>query len=63
MTMYEEYGITFYPKNTKPQALVQSSQFLFLLNRTAQKRKIGNLGIFSQVMIQKLRNGKNMSFS
>jgi hypothetical protein len=63
MTMYEEYGITFYPKNTNPQALVQSSQFLFSPNKTAQKRKIGNLRIFSQIMTQKLRNDKNMSFS
>ena len=50
--MYEEYGITFYPKNTNPKAIVQSSQFLFYPKGTAQKRKIGNLRIFSQAVTQ-----------
>jgi hypothetical protein len=54
MTMYEEYGITFYPKNTNPQAIVQLSQFLFSPNKTAQERKIGNRQprIFSQAVTQ-----------
>jgi hypothetical protein len=41
MTIYEEYGITFYPKNTNTQAIVQSNQFLFSPNKPAQERKIG----------------------
>ena len=37
MTIYAKFGITSYPNNTNPLVIVQSNQYHFLPNKTAQE--------------------------
>jgi hypothetical protein len=37
MTIYAKFGITSYPNNTNPPAIVQSNQYHFSPNKTAQE--------------------------